>query len=115
MVASGKRATALLKKFAMKYYPDEQLADGGIARAGKAAQMFEIEIELLNGKEVQEKSDEKRRQKYAEFISELCVFLFALSIGIKDSLMKICLMPCFCLFRHRESVYHCILSGKAVQ
>ena len=55
LVEPGERAVALLKKFAMKYYPDEQLADAEIARAGKAAQMFEIEIEHLSGKEVQEK------------------------------------------------------------
>ena len=55
LVDPGERATALLKKFAMKYYPNEQFADGEIARAGKATQMFEIEIEHLSGKEVQEK------------------------------------------------------------
>lgn len=55
LVEPGERAIALLKKLAMKYYPDEQLADKEIARAGKAAQMFEIEIEHLSGKEVQEK------------------------------------------------------------
>ncbi len=54
-VEAGERATALLKKLAMKYYPDEQLVDAEIARAGKAAQVFEIEIEHLSGKEVQEK------------------------------------------------------------
>ena len=55
LVESGERSIVLLKKLAMKYYPDEQLADTEIARAGKAAQMFEIEIEHLSGKEVQEK------------------------------------------------------------
>lgn len=55
LVEPGERAIALLKKLAMKYYPDEQLADTEITRAGKAAQMFEIEIEHLSGKEVQEK------------------------------------------------------------
>lgn len=55
LVESGERAIALLKKLAMKYYPEEQLVDAEIARAGKAAQMFEIEIEHLSGKEVQEK------------------------------------------------------------
>lgn len=55
LVESGGRSIVLLKKLAMKYYPDEQLADTEIARAGKAAQMFEIEIEHLSGKEVQEK------------------------------------------------------------
>ena len=54
-VEAGKRATALLKKFAMKYYPNEQMVDIEIARAGKAAQVFEIEIEHLRGKEVHER------------------------------------------------------------
>ena len=55
LVRDEVRALALLKQFAMKYYPSEQLADEEIARAGKAAQVFEIEIEHLSGKEVQEK------------------------------------------------------------
>lgn len=55
LVEPGETAAALLKKLAMKYYPSEQLADDEITRAGKAAQMFEIEIEHLSGKEVQEK------------------------------------------------------------
>lgn len=55
LVDAGDKATALLKRLAMKYYPDEQLADEEIVRAGKAAQLFEIEIEHLSGKEVQEK------------------------------------------------------------
>lgn len=46
---------ALLKRFAMKYYPDERLADDEIAQAGKAAQLFEIDIEHISGKEVQER------------------------------------------------------------
>lgn len=40
---------------AMKYYPNEQMVDEEIAIAGKAVQIFEIEIEHLSGKEVQEK------------------------------------------------------------
>ncbi len=55
LLESSENTTSLLKRFAMKYYPDEQLVDEEIARAGKAAQMFEIEIEHLSGKEVQEK------------------------------------------------------------
>ena len=55
LLEAGERATALLKQFAMKYYPNEQLVDEEIARAGKAAQLFEIEIEHLSGKEVQER------------------------------------------------------------
>lgn len=46
---------ALLKRFAMKYYPNEQMVDEEIARVGKAVQLFEIEIEHLSGKEVQER------------------------------------------------------------
>ena len=46
---------ALLKQFAMKYYPTEELVNEEIAAAGKAVQLFEIEIEHLSGKEVQER------------------------------------------------------------
>ena len=45
----------LLKRFAMKFYPNEALADEEISAAGKAARMYEIEIEHLSGKEVQER------------------------------------------------------------
>ena len=55
LVEDGAKATELLKKLAMKYYPDEQTADEEIARAGKAAQLFEIETEHISGKEVQER------------------------------------------------------------
>ena len=48
-------ALALVKRFAMKYYPDEALAGEEIARSGKAVQMYVIEIEHLSGKEVQER------------------------------------------------------------
>lgn len=44
-----------LKQFAMKYYPSEQLVDEEIAHSGKAVQVFEIEIEHMSGKEVQER------------------------------------------------------------
>ena len=43
LLEAGPKATALLKRFAMKYYPNEQLADEEIEHAGKAVQMFEIE------------------------------------------------------------------------
>lgn len=55
LVESGPESTRLLKRFAMKYYPGESLVDEEIAAAGKAAQMFEISIEHLSGKEVQER------------------------------------------------------------
>lgn len=48
-------AMALLKRFAMKFYPDEGMADEEIAISGKAVQMYEIEIEHMSGKEVQER------------------------------------------------------------
>ena len=44
-----------LKQLAMKYYPDEQTADEEIVRSAKAVQMFEITIEHISGKEVQER------------------------------------------------------------
>lgn len=55
LIEAGEGSTALLKRFAMKYYPNEQMVDEEIARAGKAVQLFEIEIEHLSGKEVQER------------------------------------------------------------
>lgn len=55
LVESGPESTQLLRRFAMRYYPSESLADEEITAAGKAAQMFEISIECLSGKEVQER------------------------------------------------------------
>lgn len=55
LAESGEKTTKLLKQFAMKYYPNEQMVDEEIAQAGKAAQLFEIEIEHMSGKEVQER------------------------------------------------------------
>lgn len=46
---------ALLKRFAMKYYPEESMVDAEIAEAGKAAQMYVIDIEHMSAKEVQER------------------------------------------------------------
>lgn len=46
---------ALLKQFAMKYYPEESMVDREMAVSAKAAQLFVIEIEHLSGKEIQEK------------------------------------------------------------
>ncbi len=55
LLENNEKAMTLLKKFAMKYYPSEQMVDEEIKTAGKAVQLFEIEIEHLSGKEVQEK------------------------------------------------------------
>ena len=55
LLESGPEALALIKRLAMKYYPSEQLADEEIAASGRAVQMYEITVEHLSGKEVQEK------------------------------------------------------------
>ena len=44
-----------LKQFAMKYYPSEELINEEINVSGKAVQMYEIEIEHMSGKEIQER------------------------------------------------------------
>ena len=51
----GEEMLTALKRFAMKYYPEESLVDAAIAKdAGKVA-FYEITVEHLTGKEVQEK------------------------------------------------------------
>ena len=55
LVEKGAEATEILKKLAAKYYPNEQLIDEEIERSGKAVQLFDIEIEHISGKEIQEK------------------------------------------------------------
>lgn len=44
-----------LKTFAVKYYPTLQMIDEEIARSGKAAAMYVIEIDHISGKRCQEK------------------------------------------------------------
>lgn len=44
-----------LKKFAMKYYPNEKMVDDEIEIGGENVSMYEIIIEHISGKEVQEK------------------------------------------------------------
>lgn len=55
VVEDRQTAMTLVKNFAMKYYPNESMVDEEIALDGKAVQMYEIEIEHLSGKEVQER------------------------------------------------------------
>lgn len=55
LVESQDKCIELVKKFAMKYYPNETLADEEIASSGRAVQMFEIKIEHMCGKQIQEK------------------------------------------------------------
>lgn len=54
LMENKETAMELLKKFAMKYYPSEDLVDDEIADSGKATQMFQIDIEHISGKEIQE-------------------------------------------------------------
>ena len=55
LIDNPSEAGTLIKTFAMKYYPNEELANEEIAISGKAVQMYEIEIEHFSGKEVQER------------------------------------------------------------
>ena len=55
LIKDTSNAIILLKQFAMKYYPNEQLVDEVIARAGTVTQMFEIDIEHISAKEIQER------------------------------------------------------------
>ena len=55
LLEAGSESIDRLKEFAMKYYPSEQLVDKNITHAGRAVQMFEITIEHMSGKQVQEK------------------------------------------------------------
>lgn len=55
LIEDQEIAINLVKKLAMKYYPNEQLADDEIDASGKAVQMFEIDIEHISGKQIQEK------------------------------------------------------------
>lgn len=55
LIEDRAEALKMLKLFATKYYPDEQTANEEIDRSSKAVQMFEITIEHISGKEVQER------------------------------------------------------------
>ena len=55
LIEDHAKALDLVKRMAMKYYPDETSADEEIELYGNAVQMFEINIEHLSGKEIQEK------------------------------------------------------------
>ena len=54
-IEDPEKTLKTLNRFAMKYYPDEQAADEEIARSAKAVRMFEITVEHVSGKEVQER------------------------------------------------------------
>ena len=49
------RTIDLVRQIAKKYYPDDALIEGEIAQSGRAVQVYEITIEHLSGKEIQER------------------------------------------------------------
>ena len=53
--ALDAQALETLRRFALKYYPSEALVEEEIAQSGRAVQWYEITIEHLSGKEVQER------------------------------------------------------------
>lgn len=55
LIDDKQTAMKRLKDFAMKYYPMEDMVLDGIKASGEATQMFEIDVEYMTGKEVQEK------------------------------------------------------------
>ena len=55
LIADQDIAISLVRKLAAKYYPDARLVEEEVAASGRAVQMFEITIEHISGKEIQEK------------------------------------------------------------
>lgn len=55
LLSPGPEANAHLQQLAIKYYPNAQLVTEEMEKHGKTVQMFEIQIEHITGKEIQEK------------------------------------------------------------
>ena len=55
LIGEAENAEAKLRLLAEKYYPDEDSINEEIGKYGKAVQMYEITIEHMSGKEIQEK------------------------------------------------------------
>ncbi len=55
LLPPGDKAQLYLEQLAMKYYPGTEAVAEEIKKHGKAVQMFEIQIEHITGKEIQEK------------------------------------------------------------
>lgn len=55
LIADQEEAISLVRKLATKYYPDARLVEEEVVASGRAVQMFEITIEHISGKEIQEK------------------------------------------------------------
>lgn len=54
LVCDQDKAIELVTKFASKYYPSMDLIEEEVKASGRAVQMFEIKIEHMSGKEIQE-------------------------------------------------------------
>ena len=55
LVENREQVIALVRQIAEKYYPNDALIEEEIAHSGKAVQVYEITIEHLSGKEIQER------------------------------------------------------------
>lgn len=55
ILTDQKETLDTLRQFALKYYPDEEMVDKEIFSFEKAVRMYEIKIEHMTGKEIQEK------------------------------------------------------------
>lgn len=55
ILEDAQQTMELVRKVAQKYYPDAQLIEEEIACSGKAVRIYEIAIEHMSGKEIQEK------------------------------------------------------------
>ena len=55
LIADPSLVQEKLIKLAAKYYPDRDEIDREVDKCGKAVQMYEIEIEHITGKEIQER------------------------------------------------------------
>ena len=55
LVEDAAQTEAKVRELAAKYYPNQEEIDTEVAKAIRAVQLYEIEIEHLTGKQVQEK------------------------------------------------------------
>ena len=55
IIEDAAEANVRLRQLAMKYYPNEMTVNEEIKASGKAVQMYEIVVEHMSGKEIQER------------------------------------------------------------
>ncbi len=55
LLDNREETLAMTRRIAEKYYPGQELIEEEIQRSGKAVQIYEITIEHLSGKQIQEK------------------------------------------------------------